>query len=123
MSTYHSVEDGWYLRLPDLLGRIRSSLPARPGRREVTVTFSTGGQRGATTRITKLTGSGRGQSHPGGRVILRRLPESSHGRASGRKWELEYGLTEDEVREAFSPDHHGVVRRRQLTEKKGRYAE
>ena len=55
-------------------------------------------------RITKLTGSGReARATRGGRVILRRLPEIIYTAelldANG-SWE--YGLTEDEVREAFS---------------------
>ena len=55
-------------------------------------------------RITKLTGSGReARATRGGRVILRRLPEIIYTAElldTNGSWE--YGLTEDEVREAFS---------------------
>lgn len=87
-----------------------------------------GRQRGATTgcpadhQAHRLRP--RGQSHPGrpGHPAPS-AGDHLHGRASGRKWEL--GIRPDGRRGAggVQPDHHGVVRRRQLTEKKGRYAE
>ena len=87
-----------------------------------------GRQRGATTgcpadhQAHRLRP--RGQSYPGrpGHPAPS-AGDHLHGRASGRKWEL--GIRPDGRRGAggVQPDHHGVVRRRQLTEKKGRYAE
>ena len=107
VSTYHSVEDGWYLRLPDVW-KDQILITRTAGTEEVTVTFSYRGDSGEppqdVLRITKLTGSGReARATRGGRVILRRLPEIIYTAelldANG-SWE--YGLTEDEVREAFS---------------------
>ena len=107
VSTYHSVEDGWYLRLPDVW-KDQILITRTAGTEEVTVTFSYRGDSGEppqdVLRITKLTGSGReARATRGGRVILRRLPEIIYTAelldANGG-WE--YGLTEDEVREAFS---------------------
>lgn len=130
VSTYHSVEDRL---VPAPAGRVEGSdpsLPARPGpgggHGHILLP---GRQRGAlpqdVLRITKLTGlRPRGQSHPGrpGHPAPS-AGDHLHGRASGRKWEL--GIRPDGRRGAggVQPDHHGVVRRRQLTEKKGRYAE
>ena len=122
VSTYHSVEDGWYLRLPDVW-KDQILITRTAGTEEVTVTFSYRGDSGEppqdVLRITKLTGSGPGRpGHPAPSA-----GDHLHGRASGRKWEL--GIRPDGRRGAggVQPDHHGVVRRRQLTEKKGRYAE
>lgn len=107
VSTYHSVEDGWYLRLPDAW-KDQILITRTTGTEEVTVTFSYRGDGEEppqdVLRITKLTGSGReARATRGGRVILRRLPEIIYTAelldANG-SWE--YGLTEDEVREAFS---------------------
>ena len=103
VSTYHSVEDGWYLRLPDVW-KDQILITRTAGTEEVTVTFSYRGDSGEppqdVLRITKLTAPAARQSHPGGRVILRRLPEIIYTAelldANG-SWE--YGLTEDEVRE------------------------
>ena len=79
VSTYHSVEDGWYLRLPDVW-KDQILITRTAGTEEVTVTFSYRGDSGEppqdVLRITKLTGSGReARATRGGRVILRRLPE------------------------------------------------
>ena len=107
VSTYHSVEDGWYLRLPDVW-KDQILITRTAGTEEVTVTFSYRGDSGEppqdVLRITKLTGSGReARATRGGRVILRRLPEIIYTAElldTNGSWE--YGLTEDEVREAFS---------------------
>ena len=105
LQTYHNVEDGWYLRLQETwdgqVAAVRST-----GTDESAVTFSYRENEADIPflRITKLTGSGReARATRGGRVILRRLPEIIYTAelldANG-SWE--YGLTEDEVREAFS---------------------
>ena len=126
VSTYHSVEDGWYLRLPDVW-KDQILITRTAGTEEVTVTFSYRGDSGSHHRMSCGSPASQapagGQSHPGRRVILQSAGDHLHGRASGRKWEL--GIRPDGRRGAggVQPDHHGVVRRRQLTEKKGRYAE
>ena len=107
VSTYHSVEDGWYLRLPDVW-KDQILITRTAGTEEVTVTFSYRGDSGEppqdVLRITKLTGSGReARATRGGRVILGRLPEIIYtAELLDAKGSWEYGLTEDEVREAFS---------------------
>lgn len=107
VSTYHSVEDGWYLRLPDVWkDQILITRTAGTGGGHGHILLP-GRQRGAATGCpadTKLTGSGReARATRGGRVILRRLPEIIYTAElldTNGSWE--YGLTEDEVREAFS---------------------
>ena len=107
LSTYHNVEDGWYLRLPDSW-RDQILITRTAGTEESAVTFSI---RGSDTeppqdflRILKLTGSNREvQATRGGRIILRRQPEIIYVAElldANSSWE--YGLTEDEVREAFN---------------------
>lgn len=107
LSTYHNVDDGWYLRLPDSW-RDQILITRTAGTEESTVTFSIQGD-GAEPpqdflRITKLTGSSREvRATRGGRIILRRLPEIIYTAElldANSGWE--YGLTEDEVREAFN---------------------
>lgn len=108
VSTYHNSEDGWYLRLPEQWrGRILVTRSA--GQDEVTVTFSILGEEADEEpqpflKITTLTGSSREiKATRGGRIILRRQVErifTAELLEANETWE--YGVTEDEVREAFS---------------------
>ena len=107
MSTYHNVDDGWYLRLPDSW-RDQILITRTAGAEASTVTFSIQGDGTEPPRdflrITKLTGSNREvQATRAGRIILRRQPEiiyTAELLEANSGWE--YGLTEDEVREAFN---------------------
>ena len=107
LSTYHNVEDGWYLRLPDSW-RDQILITRTAGTEESTVTFTTRGDETEPPqdflRIIKLTGSNREvQATRAGRIILRRQPEIIYAAElldANSSWE--YGLTEDEVREAFN---------------------
>ena len=107
MSTYHNVDDGWYLCLPDSW-RDRILITRTAGAEASTVTFSIQGDGTEPPRdflrITKLTGSNREiQATRAGRIILRRQPEiiyTAELLEANSGWE--YGLTEDEVREAFN---------------------
>ena len=107
LSTYHNVEDGWYLRLPDSW-RDQILITRTAGAEASTVTFSIQGDGTEPPRdflrITKLTGSNREiQATRAGRIILRRQPEiiyTAELLEANSGWE--YGLTEDEVREAFN---------------------
>ena len=107
MSTYHDVEDGWYLRLPDTW-EDQILITRTAGQEESSVTFSVRGDENAPPqdflRITKLMGSSREiRAARGGRIILRRQPEAiftAELLEGNNGWE--HGLTEDQVREAFS---------------------
>lgn len=108
VSTYHSVEDGWYLRLPDVWkDQILITRTAGTGGGHGHILLP-GRQRGAATgcpadhQAHRLRP--RGQSQPGAAgsscaVCRRSSTRPSFWIANG-SWE--YGLTEDEVREAFS---------------------
>lgn len=105
-STYHSVEDGWYLQLPDAwVDHVETERSGGSG--ESSVTFyalnEDGTRGGAILRISALTGSGRevratrGNRFPLSRqstaIFTAELPETP-------PWE--HGLSAEEVREAFS---------------------
>ena len=105
LSTYHSIEDGWYFRLPetwrDQLMVTRSVIPD-----EAYVTFYAWTQEGVQPflRISAITGNSRNiKAARGGRFTLSRQAETTYTaellEANGT-WE--HGITEDEVREAFS---------------------
>ena len=105
LSTYHSIEDGWYLRLPetwrDQLMVTRSVIPD-----EAYVTFYAWTREGIQPflRISTITGNSRNiKAARGGRFTLSRQAETTYTaellEANGA-WE--HGITEDEVREAFS---------------------
>ena len=108
LNTYHNTEDGWYLELPEeWRGRVLISRSV--GLDEVTVTFSilSNDQEAAPEpflHITTLTGSSREiKATRGGRIILRRQVErifTAELLEAGTTWQ--YGITEDEVREAFN---------------------
>lgn len=108
LNTYHNTEDGWYLELPEQW-RGRVLVTRSTGVDEVTVTFSfLDGDALAEPRpflrITALTGSSREiKATRGGRIILRRQVErifTAELLEANAAWE--YGVTEDEVREAFN---------------------
>lgn len=105
LSTYHSIEDDWYLTLPDgWAGYVGAERTAASG--EATVTFFTlrnDGKKGdVILRVTAVTGAGREvKATRGNRFLLSRqkatiytaeLPEAEEG----------YSITADEVRAAFS---------------------
>lgn len=106
-STYYSTEDGWYLRLRDdwrdqiLVGR--SSLQD-----ETAVTFYIAGNRGQPPepflRIIAITGANReNRAVRGGRFNLSRQQDTFYVAElleANSSWA--YGVTQDEVREAFS---------------------
>ena len=107
LSTYHDMEDGWYLAC------------RRAGSDQVLVTRTAGHGRdlgdlfhpraaAADLRDVpadqRLTGSGREiRAARGGRIILRRQPEAIYTRSSWKPTAAgPTAMTEDEVREAFS---------------------
>ena len=108
VSTYHNTEDGWYLQMPEeWRGRILVSRVT--GQDEITVVFSILGEDPEEEpqpflKITALTGSSREiKATRGGRIILRRQVErifTAELLDANDTWE--YGVTEDEVREAFN---------------------
>lgn len=108
LNTYHNMEDGWYLELPEQWrGRVLVSRSV--GLDEIAVTFSILGEDPEAEpqpflQITTLTGSSREiKATRGGRIILRRQVErifTAELFEAGETWE--YGITEDEVRESFN---------------------
>lgn len=106
-STYHNLEDGWYLRLREEW-RDQIVVSRTLSQDEVSVTFFIAGGRGQPPepflRITVITGAGReSRAARGGRFNLSRQQETFYAaellEANGT-WA--YGVTEDEVRQAFS---------------------
>ena len=107
MRTYHNLEDGWYFRLPEeWVNRIWVSRSASQD--EAAVTFYILGEDGLETdpflRIAATTGSNRElKAAKGGRFLLNRHVETIYTAellAANETWK--YGITEDEVRQAFS---------------------
>ena len=108
LSTYHNMEDGWYLQLPkEWQGRVMVSRSV--GLDEAVVTFSILGENVGDPaqeflKITTLTGSSREiKATRGGRIILRRQVErifTAELLEANATWE--YGLTEDEIQTAFN---------------------
>lgn len=108
LNTYHNMEDGWYLELPEQW-RGNVLISRTVGLDEVNVTFSILDNNHESEpqpflQITTLTGSSREiKATRGGRIILRRQVErifTAELLEPGKTWE--YGITEDEVREAFN---------------------
>lgn len=106
-STYHNMEDGWYLRLRDEW-RDQILVSRTLTQDEATVTFFIAGGRGQAPepflRITAITGANReNRAVRGGRFNLSRQQETFYAaellEANG-SWA--YGVTEDQLREAFS---------------------
>ena len=106
-STYHSMEDGWDLRLRSEW-RDQILVSRSLSQDEVSVTFFIAGSRGQPPepflRITAITGANQeSRAVRGGRFSLSRQQETFYAaellEANGA-WA--YGVTEDEVRQAFS---------------------
>ena len=106
LRTYHNVDDGWYLRLPEAwVDRIWVSRTAATD--ETTVTFYLVDSNETTEpflRITAITGSSREtRAVRSGRFLLSRQSEVIYtGELLEANETWEYGLTADEVRESFS---------------------
>ena len=107
LSTYHAIEDGWYLRLPENWGdHILVSRNAAPG--EISVTFYARSESGepveAVLRITAITGSDReNRAVRGNRFSLKRWEETIYVAElleGNESWQ--YRITEDEVCAAFN---------------------
>lgn len=108
LSTYHNMEDGWYLQLPQQWqGRVVANRSV--GLDEAVVTFSILGETVGEPaqeflKITTLTGSSREiKATRGGRIILRRQVErifTAELLETNETWE--YGITEDEIQAAFN---------------------
>lgn len=106
LQTYHNVEDGWYLRLPEAwVDDIWASRTTMTD--EATVTFFVVDGDGAAEpflRITAITGSNREtRAVRSGRFLLGRLSEVIYtGELLEANESWQHGMTADEVREAFS---------------------
>lgn len=104
--TCHNTEDGWYLRIPeDWESRVQVHRAVSGD--EATVTFLYQDEDGAAhefLRITAISGSGReSKAARSGRFILSRQAKTIYTAElleSNSSWK--YGVTEDDVREAFS---------------------
>ena len=106
-STYHNAEDGWYLRLREEW-RDQILVSRNLSQDEASVTFFIAGGRGQMPepflRITSITGANReNRAVRGGRFNLSRQQETFYAAElleANNTWA--YGVTEDQVREAFS---------------------
>ena len=105
LSTYHDMEDGWYLLLPEeWRDQITVSRSVSPD--EATMTFCRLDQDQPLPflRITAITGSSRGtKAVRGGRFMLSRQAETTYTAElleGNADWSL--GVTEDQVRAAFN---------------------
>ena len=107
LSTYHDTEDGWYFQLPETwFDKILVSRST--GQDEASVTFYIRGGSGqppeAFLRISTITGATREtRAVRNGRFILVRKAETIYAAElleANDSWA--YGMTEDEVRAAFS---------------------
>ena len=107
ISTYHCMEEGWYLQLPEnWIDRVEAERTVSGG--EAAVIFyaaDADGQWGEPVlRIAAVTGTNReARAARGNRVILRRQKTAVYTaelmEANG-SWE--YGITMDEIQAAFS---------------------
>ena len=104
-STYHNVDDGWYLVLPETW-RDQVRIRREAGSEEVVVTFSYEDDQGTRDfmKIGAITGDSREiKAVRGGRFILSRRAETIYSAElldANSGWS--YGMTEDELRTAFS---------------------
>lgn len=107
LSTYHDMDQNWYLQLPDEW-REQITVNRSTSSEEINVTFyiynKTGGEQQPFLRITTLIGTNRErQSLRTGRFVLRRENEAIYVAEllkENDNWQ--YGVTEDQVRGAFS---------------------
>ena len=105
LHTYHDVEDRWYLRLPEEgLNHIWVGRATMPDEAAVTFYILDGEAMEPFLRITAITGSSReNRAVRGGRFLLSRQSEVIYTAElldANDTWQ--YGVTADEVREAFS---------------------
>jgi len=107
-STYHDIDDGWYLVLPSTwAGRIMITRGSS-GQDEMAVTFSIRGDKTYPAqdflRIYTITGDNREiKAVRGNRFILSRQVETTFAAellAPNSLWQ--YGITEDQLRDAFN---------------------
>ncbi len=104
-STYHNVDDGWYLVLPESW-RDQVLVRREVGPEETTVTFffRNGAEFQEFMKISAITGDSREiKAVRGGRFILSRRAETIYSAellAANNSWTL--GITEDQLRGAFS---------------------
>lgn len=105
-TTCHDTEDGWYLRIPENWEN-RVLVHRTVGSDEAAVTFlyqKEDGSQQEFLRITAITGSSReSKAARSGRFILSRQAKTIYTAElleANNIWE--YGVTEDDVREAFS---------------------
>lgn len=105
-STYHSVEDGWYLQVPETwVGRVETERSSAGGESSVTfyVLNEAGVRDAAILRITTLTGSGREvRATRGNRFPLSRQSDVIYTAELPETPPWDHGLTAEEVRAAFS---------------------
>lgn len=106
VSTYHSVEDGWYLQIPEAwVGRVEAERSTANGESSVTfyVLNEEGVRNGAILRITALTGSGREvRATRGNRFPLSRQSAVIYTAELPEKPPWDQAMTAEEVRTAFS---------------------
>lgn len=107
LRTYHNQEDGWYLRLPDAwMSRIwvERSVATDEATAAFCILRGDGSAPEPFLRITAITGSSReNRAVRGNRFLLSRMDETIYTAellAANDTWQ--YGVTPDEVREAFS---------------------
>ena len=106
LRTYHNLEDGWYLRLPeDWIDRIWISRAGSTDENTVTFYILKGtADPEPFLKITAITGSSReNRAVRGSRFLLSRQDETIYTAEllqANENWR--YGVTADEVREAFS---------------------
>ena len=105
-STYHCVEDGWYLQLPEAwVGRVEAERSSAGGESGVTfyVLTEEGVRGGAILRITALTGSGREvRATRGNRFSLSRQSDAIYTAELPETPPWDQAMTAEEVRAAFS---------------------
>lgn len=105
-TTYHSIEDGWYLHIPESwIGRVGVERSSSAGESAVTfcVLNEDGSHGGAILRISTLTGSGREvRATRGNRFSLSRQSSSIYTAELPETPAWEYAMTAEEVRTAFS---------------------
>lgn len=105
-ATYHCVEDGWFLQLPESwVGRVEAERTSASG--EASVTFfmlgEDGVRGGAILRITVLTGSGREvRATRGNRFPLSRQSAAIYTAELPETPPWDQAMTAEEVRTAFS---------------------
>jgi len=107
-TTYHDIDDGWYLVLPDAWqGKIMVTR-SQSGMNEMAVTFSLRSTPGTKPedflRIYAITGNNReSKAVSGNRFILSRQSETIFaGELLARDQTWEHGITEDQLRSSFN---------------------